>query len=297
MNLNPPSPQRIIRGLIATGRTGFGTYDDFLDAFRAGLSCELDYAKRLLAGSRRLSARHIALIQRLLDQPDLDLFASANRIAADLGLPRSALATDDSRPAIDFHSRSDDGRAIRSLFDLIKGYWELAFWSFSRKDKPLISRELCIVDEVGESGLIACRIIDVNFTYSGSIFPVSGHLYFMLEKDRLYDEVMVLVTNRPDRVPPVLRGINVGLAGGVDDLYSYPCAGRIAFRYLGATSEDVCRARPELKADDPNFEQRLADSICRYVDPDDLREGDWPSLHHISNRVDADQLPFVLRGV
>lgn len=297
-------PRHVIATAIRSGQTPFSDYAEFEEAFRQRLSCDMDYARRLLSGSRLLRQKHSEEIKELLQLPEIDFAASPRDAAVRLGL--SARHTEkllrQVGGGIDFASRTSDAAAVKQLFDLLKGYWELVFWSFSRLDEQAISRELFIVDAITENNFISCRVNDVNFTYSGVIFPVLHHLYCIVEKDRLLDEVGVYLTNRPDRAPAVLRGITLGLSGGVDEIHSYPTAGKVAFRYLGKSAEQVARRYPDAPAADDQIEQYLAKKIPRYMSKEEVDglaagEASWLQISRLDNTIEPDAVPFALRAV
>jgi hypothetical protein len=291
------SPEELIRIALGAGLGGFETFDAFETAFCKAIGCDPDYARRLLKGSRPLRDNHRDKIRSLLGLPMLDLDVSARDLAVIFGLSRERTEEllSPNFGVFDFASRTADHRSARQLFGLIGGYWELIFWSFSRRDEQAVSRELLIVDRIDPNNLLRCRVTDVNFAYSGVIFPVLQHLYIFMEKDRLYDEVVVYLTNRPDRAPPVLRGITLGLSGGVDELHAFPTASKVAFRFLGRTAQEVRRHYPDAP------EAFLATKIVCYLTRNELdqmppEEKARLQVARIDNRIEPDAVPFVLRA-
>lgn len=297
------TPAELIRIVVGAGVTRFQSFDAFETAFQKALGCELDYARRLLRGSRPLRESHRDRIRSLLGLPTLDFDMFVRDLPAMLGLSR-ARAEELLNPTagvFDFASRMADTRSARQLFELIGGYWEVVFWSFSRRDQQAVSRELLVVDRVDTNNLLRCRLTDVNFTYSGVIFPVLQHLYMFLEKERLYDEVCVYLTNRPDRAPPVLRGITLGLSGGVDELHAFPAASKVAFRFLGGTIEEIRRHYTDAPEAPDALEAFLAAKVARYITRQELdrlpaEELARLQISRIDNGIGPDAVPFVLRA-
>jgi hypothetical protein len=273
-------------------------YDEFERAFQRALGCDLDYARRLLGGSRRLRPRHVGVIRELLQIGDLDLELSPRELAIELDLPRSANRVL-RQPGLDFLSRTNDRRAVAQLFGLVEGYWQQTWWSFSKTNEQALGVGLCRIEAIDENSFITCRIYDVHESFSGIIFPVLNHLYFILEKDKLFDEIVVCITNRPDRAPPVLRGICLGLSGGLDEMHSGPAAGKMAFRYLGKTATDMQAEFGDMP-DEPELEQHLVRTVPRYVSKSEvarLTPGELSRLqiNRLDNTVAADAAPFALR--
>ena len=207
------SPRELMEIVVRSGRTGFSTFREFETALLAALGCERDYLRRILNGSRPLRPKHLAEISVLLGL-EIDFSVSKRDLAVRLGLSGEEAGLFLDRPAsgLDFISRTTDRKSIENLFALMKGYWECAYRSFSRTDQHAISRELFIVDGINQDNLITCRARDVMCTNTGVIFPVIGQLYIMYEKDKVFNEIVVYLTNRPDRSPPVLRGLVLGLS-------------------------------------------------------------------------------------
>jgi hypothetical protein len=294
------SPKQLITLILAARRTPMATYEQFEVAFQRALGCDLDYARRLLGGTRRLRPRHVGVIRDLLKIDDLDLELSPRELAIDLDLPRSAGNRFLRQPGFDFLSRTNDRRAVAQLHGIVAGYWQQTWWSFSKTGEQAIGVGLCRIDAIDDNNFITCRIHDVHESYSGVIFPVLNHLYFFLEKDKLFDEIVVCITNRPDRAPPFLRGICLCLSGGLDEMHQAPASGKIAFRYLGRTAADLGPEFGELP-DEPSLEQHLVRALRRYITKPELAalsESELARLqiHRLDNTVAPDAIPFALRA-
>jgi hypothetical protein len=294
------TPKELIALLLSARQTPFAGYEQFEAAFQRALGCDLDYARRLLGGSRPLRPRHVEVIRELMQIRDLDLDLSVRELAIDLNLPRSASNRLLQRTGLDFVCRTSDRRAVAQLFGLVAGYWEHTFWSFTRTDEQALGVSLCRIDGVDENNFITCRLYDFHESYSGFIFPVLNHIYFILEKDKLFNEIFVCITNRPDRAPPFLRGVAIGLSGGLDEMHSAPTSGKIAFRYLGRTAAEL-RAEFGALPEEPELEKHLAHALPRYITKSELARLS-PSdrarlqIHRLDNTVHADDVPFALRA-
>lgn len=294
------TPKELIALILSARQTPFASYEQFEAGFQRALGCDLDYARRLLGGSRPLRPRHVDAIRELLQISDLDLDLSVRELTIDLNLPRSASNRLLQRTGLDFVSRTSDRRAIAQLFGLLAGYWEHTFWSFSRTDEQALGVSLCRIDGVDENNFITCRLYDFHESYSGFIFPVLNHLYLIFEKDKLFDEIFVCITNRPDRAPPFLRGVAIGLCRGLDEMHSAPTSGKIAFRHLGRTAADLQTELGELP-EEPELEKHLARTLPRYITKSELARLNPSELarlqiHRLDNTVAADATPFALRA-
>lgn len=123
----------------------------------------------------------------------------------------------------------------------------------------------------------------------------------MFEKDRIFDEVHVWLTNRPDRAPPVLRGVGLGLSGGVDEIHSCPTAAKMACRPLGKTVAEVRQRYPDAPADEADLEAYLRPIVARYLSKEEVdglspADAAWLQISRIDNHVCRDAVPFVLRS-
>src|SRR4051812_46191864 len=167
------APGDFVRLAMEGGRGGYSSYGAFELALQKTLGCDLDYVRRLLNGTRQLRENHRRTICELLGLNQIDFGVSLREFAVQLGLPRqkaTALSAKGSG-GIDFASRTADRYSVQQLFELIRGYWETYQWSVSKLGEQSVSRELCIVEEPDANNFIQCRLIDVNFSYAGVIFP------------------------------------------------------------------------------------------------------------------------------
>jgi hypothetical protein len=287
--------------LVRSGKTSFRRVSDIA---RAIDNIGTDYFSRIKGGSRRVPERVFIKIVELTKESGLiaaDWYDDVHTFGNKLGLTLRQIQqiTGTVLPGIDFHSRNRDRNNINNIHKLIKGYWESFYYSVSTFDVPRISHDLLIIDDVDDSGFIKCQIIDASFTYTGVCFPIqSNHLYFILEKDGIYDEIIAYMTNRPERTPPILNGVILCSSGGVQDMVPVPCAARVAFRYLGNTQSSIEKVLPHFKLlDGKDLRESLIQSIPSYINPNEINKDHryYEVKKVIDNEILRDQLPFALR--
>jgi hypothetical protein len=97
-----------------------------------------------------------------------------------------------------------------------------------------------------------------------------------------------------------LRGIALGLSGGLDEVHSAPTSGKIAFRYLGRTAAEL-RAEFGDTPEEPELEKHMARTLPRYVSRSELarlspNELARLQIHRLDNTISADAVPFALRA-
>lgn len=296
------TPEILIKVAIAAGKSDCKNYDQLVGAFTAALNVNSDYATRVLRGQRPLTDKHKGALEEALGLR-IDYELSEREFAATLGISRkiASKSVGDMSPGLDLTARTSDRTAVSRIQDLVGGYWESVYWSVSNTRQQAVSRDLCIIGDVDDNGYIECRIIDGHFEYSGVIFPVIQHLYFILEKDRFFNEVIFYVTNLPDRTPPLLRGIIGCLSGGVNDSLSYPSASKVAFRYLGRTCRDVQSIYPDAPSVEGELEHFLTEAVPAYLTRDDIESGALSDsalaeIAAIDNTLTPDSVPFALRA-
>lgn len=289
--------------LLRSGKTKFRRVSEIAKAID-GISA--DYFSRIKGGSRQLTEHVFVRVVQLTSDSGLserDWYDTLNSFGHKLGFSIQEIQriTGSTTYGIDFHSRSRDHHNITSVHGIIEGFWESFYYSVSTFDVPRISRDLVIVNSVDESGCIGCKVVDGSSVYVGSCFPTQGpHLYFMLEKDKIFDEIIVYMMNRPERVKePLLNGIILCSSGGVQDMIAVPSAARVAFRYLGKNIEAVKKAIPGFKLKrGQGLEEALIETIPGYLDPRDItRENQryYEAKRVIDNEIVSSQIPFALR--
>jgi hypothetical protein len=264
------------------------------------LICTLQIGKdlfsRLMSGTRVLSEDKFLKLCEIFDLKREEWHVALSLFGERLGFSRHqiALISGTPIPGIDFASRIDDRDQVNATFNVIAGFWESYYYSVSKISELVVSRDLLIIKRVNEDNFIECEIDDSIFRYTGWCFPTGRHLYFVLEKSKLFDEIIVYTTNRPDRMPPKLYGIILCLSGGVDETNAYPCAAKVIFRYLG--SEAAVREHYGLNKKQ-NVVEALRKSIPGYVSPNDERldEESQQIIKDISNVVDPSVIPSALR--
>ncbi len=296
------APSGLVRLAIRANRTAFSSYEDFEAAFLVAINTELDYVRRLMAGTRPLSDLHRRAIAGLLGL-EIDFGLSARELASELGLSRveTARALGAAAPGLDLTSRTADRLQMHRLQSLVAGYWECVYWSVSETREPAVSRDLCVMGELDVDNYVQCRIFDGRFQYSGVVFPVVQHLYFVLEKERIFNEVIFYITNCPDRTPPSLRGVIGCLSGGGNDSRSYPCASKVAFRYLGRTAQEVREVYPEAPEGEAALDDFLRRAVPRYLSRAEVQGGGLGEaarreIAAIDNAIGPDAVPFALRA-
>ncbi len=255
-----------------------------------------DYLSRMKNGTRPLNDHNFIELCHLFKLKQSQWFDDLETFGKYLGFSRKLIATIAKKPlpGIEFVSRSRDKKNVSELFKVIEGYWESYYYSVSKLDKQLISRDLFIVQKISEDDYIECQVIDTTFHYSGWCFAVKGHLYMALEKDDLLNEVIVYVFNQPDRYPPMLYGVILCLSGGVDDTHSFPSAAKVIFRYIGKDQDEI---RRKYDIDDSlDVDAFLKSSIPSYIDPGEKNDPDIEQIiEDISNTIDPNAIPFALR--
>lgn len=254
-----------------------------------------DYLSRIKSGTRVIPDNKFVKLSEIFKLSQKDWFLPLAQFGEKLGLSRYDITTITKAhlPGIDLHSRDHDSQRVMNLFQIMQGYWESYYYSVSKVGTILISRDLLVVQRVTPDNFIECEIVDGSFTYTGWCFPIPNHLYFVLEKKKLFNEVIVYATNLPDRHPPLLYGIILCLSGGVDEHHSFPAAAKVAFRYLGP--EDEVRRRYNISPDE-STKTYMENKVACYVDPNDEFDPEVREiLNNISNVVLPTTIPNALR--
>lgn len=289
--------------LLRSGKTKYRTATK-LAADLEGVSS--DYFSRMKSGSRRVSENVFTRVVALTSASGLgeaDWYESVETFGQKLGLSiaqvQRILGT--APLGIDFRSRSKDESNISSVFELIGGYWESFYYSVSTYGKRRISHDLVHIAEPDGRGLMPCRVIDGSFVYTGHCFPIhSSFLYFMLEKERNLDEIIVYLMNRPERTRcPELDGVILCTSGGVDDKVAVPCAAKVVFRFLGRKPEEVSRNLAGFKVrPGHDFETQLIKKIAGYIEPEKVSPSNtryMEVIQAIDNAIPESAIPFALR--
>jgi transcriptional regulator with XRE-family HTH domain len=261
---------------------------------RVGL--KKDTWSRIRGGTRILTDDRFVSICECFGVPQQLFFSPLLEFGARLGFSRRQVAeiTLTPIPGIDFMSRIRDSERVRALFAILEGFWESYYYSVSREDRILVSRDVLWVKRVNEDDFIEVELDDTHFRYDGWCIPISGQLYFVMEKVKLLNEIIVYATNYPDRTPPLLFGVILCTSGGVKNRAAYPSAAKVAFRFIG-TKESLAE-RYNLRDERATFE-KVTSEYARYIDPSDKSlDVDTRSLiAEISNGIPSDAVPFALR--
>lgn len=278
--------------LLRSGRYGIQSNAKLSEALGIGQ----DYLSRLRGGTRILTEENFLRLCKIFDLEQRVFLDDLETFGKRCGFTRRevALVTRNPLPGIDFSSRVKDERHTEELFEVIGGYWESFYFAVSKTEEQSISRDLFIVRGIRDDGYIDCEIEDGHFRYKGWCFPIKSHLYMILEKDRLFNEIIVYATNLPDRTPPRLFGLILCLSGGVHETSSYPCAAKVIFRYIGRDDKEI-RSKYGIKRSQ-QVEDYLVKEIPRYLNPTDEIDADTRKIFQdISNSIPEDLLPFALR--
>lgn len=235
---------------------------------RKRLGIGKDYLSRIKSGVRVISEEMLVKLCEIFSIRQIDWYLPLAQFGEKLGLSRYEISTVSGTrlPGIDLISRDHDNQRVTNLFQIMQGYWESYYYSVSKVGVILVSRDLLVVQRVTPDSFIECEIVDGGSTYTGWCFPIPNHLYFVLEKKELFNEVIVYATNLPDRRPPRLYGVILCLSGGVDEHHSFPAAAKVAFRYLGSENEIRCKHNLETNESVRAFMEK---TVPGYVDPND----------------------------
>lgn len=262
------------------------------------LGIEPDYLSKIKGNNRSLSNEVFLRLCGAFSINQRDMFDELEIFGRKLGFTRNQVQkiTGGLTPGIDFSSRIKDSRMVSEIFDILEGYWESYYYSVSKVEEKVISKDLLYIDSLEDDLYINCKIIDGAFTYVGHCFPIKTHLYFILEKQRLSNEIIVYTTNLPDREPPKLDGVILCLSGGIDETVSYPSAAKVAFRYLGKNAEEIKSFYPEISGCDENLLTELSNLVPGYLDPETSESTrNLEIINTIDNSLSINDIPFALR--
>lgn len=281
---------------IRSGTTPLKAFNQLLQK----LNVSKNWYSRLKTGNLQLTEERFLKLCDALNIEQRRWYFPLCEFGMELGFTRQQVfqITQKYLPGIDFGSRIRDPRMIEDVFKLIHGYWESFYFSASKLDKRLVSKDYLVVTSVNSDGFIECEIIDSNVTYIGWCFPMKAQLYFILEKDKIFNEIIMYCTNLPERFPPRLYGVILCLSGGVDELHTSPAAAKCAFRYIG--DEEAVRKRFHLKRRaDVRASLIQRNKTQYYLDPKDPRlDKDTRQIFRdITNVLKPSDLPAVLRMV
>lgn len=253
-----------------------------------------DYLSRIRSGGRTPTEDNLHNLSTVLGVDREVWYDDLERFGAKFGFGRRMVALTSGRPlpGIDFAARIKDKQLVQDIGHSLVGYWESFYFSVS-VERRIISCDLLIVRGMDEDAFFPCSVVDGHFEYSGIAFPITGKLYFILEKDMPRNEIIFYAMNLPDRIPPVLFGIISCLSGGVDATHAFPSAAKVVFRPLG--DAQAVRQRYGL-AKDADHEQFLRETVPRYIDPEQVQDSDTLEIiKDIDNTLSAEARPLALR--
>ncbi|NJN61719.1 MAG: helix-turn-helix domain-containing protein [Coleofasciculaceae cyanobacterium RL_1_1] len=290
-NLKIPEFGKKLELLLRTGVKGIKT----ASALCKRLDISPDYLSRMKKGTRTVPDEMFSKLCSIYEVSENCWFDSLETFGKSLGLSSIQISsiTGDTAFGIDFNSRITDKRIISDIHKVISGYWYSYYYSVSRIGELFVSKDLCIIKDINSSGFIECEIIDSSFRYFGVCFPIKGMLYFILEKDELFNEIIVYTTNLPDRIPPKLNGVILCLSGGVDELSASPSASKVAFRYIGKSEEihnlfNIGTLSPD---------EYMRKNIPAYLSPKTDIEPEMLEVYKaIDNQIAKDSIPYALRA-
>lgn len=261
---------------------------------KLALGIEDDYFTRIKNGTRPLSESIFIKLCNVFGIEQRRWFDSLAAFGEYLGYSRFEIIsiTGSTLPGFDFHSRIKDRDTVDKIFEVIGGFWESYYYSVSRLDEVLISKDLVHIERVSPDMCMNCSVHDGHFSYKGLCFPIKNHLCFLLEKEKLFNEVIFYLTNLPDRDPPKLNGVILCLSGGVDEFASYPAASYVAFRYLGSSHESVSKHYPSIDGGG-DLLRELKMLVPGYVSPSNPAYAEIART--IDNSINKKSRPFALR--
>jgi hypothetical protein len=239
-----------------------------------------DYVIRLKSGARRLTQKRFVKLCELLQPDEAAWRADLESFGKKLGYSRDEITTiiKASLPGVDFHSRIRSRTRLAQVFESIGGFWEVYYYSLA-ENRRIVARDICVIRKVNAERYIECQLWDGKKNYTGWGFPtVSNHLHFVFEKDPLYDETIVCLTNCPTQQTSKLYGVSLALSGPFDGRL-LPAATKIVCNYLGkdwnlektwlarATylTEKAMRKTAELRLIIPDISNEVQDKEVPYV--------------------------------
>ncbi|MHC2317579.1 hypothetical protein ACVIHC_004625 [Bradyrhizobium diazoefficiens] len=280
---------------LIDGSAGRTTIDaDFL--FEKG-NITINYARQILSGSKPPTDKLKSLVIKAsgIDPRHWELTPSAFGTAIGLTDYQIADVLNIEIVGINFRSQLKDKGQVQDIFSLTEGIFFSYYYSVSNFEKRLVCRDVFQVIRVDEFGQIRVRLRDAFFDYSGLCVPIRNHLYYMLEKDKGLDEIVVHCTNFPNNHNKNLFGIilcnSVKIKNRQPSSF-FPAASRVYFAFLGKTFEEVSRT---IEAPVSSFED-MKKYAC-YIDetdPETMGPTTMDDIKNINNLIATDKVPFAL---
>ncbi|KQT21341.1 MULTISPECIES: hypothetical protein [unclassified Bradyrhizobium] len=280
---------------LIDGEAGRTTIDiDFL--LKKG-SISDNYARQILSGSKSPTDKIKSLVIKAsgIDPRHWELTPSAFGAAIGLTDYQIADVLNIEIVGINFRSQLKDKGQVQDIFSLTEGIFFSYYYSVSNFEKRMVCRDVFQVIRVDEFGHIRVRLADGFFDYSGLCVPIRNHLYYMLEKDRGLDEIVVYCTNFPNDHNRNLFGIilcnSVKLKNRQSSSF-FPAASRVYFSFLGRTFEEASRA---IGSPVSSFEDiRKYAGYIDETDPTTLGPTTMDDIKNINNLITSDKVPFAL---
>lgn len=235
-----------------------------------------DHLSRMRSGQRTVPRALMAKIEMDIGLSMAQWTSSVEDFANALGVKQEYKQ---EAGGFDFATRIRDRRAVEIIFRQIAGCWYSYYYSVSRFDKPLVSRDVLYVRRINNDGFIECDLQDGYFAYSGVLFSSGQHLYLFMEKTGIFNEIISYIVNVPDRFPPILSGIILCVSGGVEKQKIYaPSASRVTFRFVGPIGSDAEK-----------------NATPGYLDPASGSESHVDIFADIDNTILGSTVPFALQ--
>ncbi len=254
------------------------------------------YARQILSGSKTPTEKikNLVIREAGLDRKLWELAPSAFGTAIGLTDYQIANVLSIEMVGINFRSQLKDKGQVHDIFAGIEGIFFSYYYSVSNFKKRMVCRDVFQVTRIDEFGQIRVRLADGFFNYSGMCIPIRNHLYFMLEKDSVMDEIVVYCTNLPNYHNKNLFGIILCNSVSIDKRQSYffPAASKVYFSFLGKSFEDVSRSLRESVTCFDDL-RKFADYIDE-TDPNTLGPTTLEDIGNINNLIAEDRVPFAL---
>lgn len=254
------------------------------------------YARQIMSGSKSPpeKIKNIVIKAAGLDPRFWELAPSAFGTAIGLTDYQIATVLNIEMVGINFRSQLKDKGQVHDIFSGIEGIFFSYYYSVSNFKKRMVCRDVFQVTRIDEFGQIRVRLADGYFDYSGMCIPIRNHLYFMLEKDSVMDEIVLYCTNLPNYHNKNLFGIILCNSVSIDNRQSYffPAASKVYFSFLGKSFEDVSRSLGESIT---SFEDLR--KFAGYIDetePSTLGPTTLQDIGNINNLIAEDRVPFAL---
>ena len=261
---------------------------------KAGIS--ESYAKQITSGSKAPTEKIKSLVVQAsgIDRRHWELSPSAFGTAIGLTDYQIASVLNIEMVGINFRSQLKDKGQIQDIFDATEGVFFSYYYSVSNFERRMVCRDVFQVVCIDDFDQIRVRLADGYFEYSGLCIPIRNHLYYMLEKDSVMDEIVVYRTNLPNYYNRNLFGIILCNSVNMEKRQHsfFPAASKVYFSFLGRTFEDVSKTlgEPISCFDDMR-------KFTGYIDetkPDTLGPTTFEDISHINNLIANDKIPFAL---